>query len=134
MSIALITISILAAIYFQDLYSEVRVRSRLLLAQQLLMTDGIAFLLQALIGSIVVDLYMPIRIMLLGSMIATVLMFLGRLVFSAYILPLVASERLLLIGDSPLLKSPVSCGARRKRAFRWQAISCGWIHRIPPDQ
>jgi lipopolysaccharide/colanic/teichoic acid biosynthesis glycosyltransferase len=102
-SIVLVTVSILAGVYFQNLYSEIRVQSRLLLAQQLLMADGIAFLLQALISAAFPDLYMSLRVMLFGCLIATAAMFVGRLVFSAYILPQVPRERLVLLGDSPLL-------------------------------
>ena len=103
LSLALVTASILVGVYFQNLYSEVRSQSRLLLAQQLLMVDGVAFLLQALVSAAFPDLYMSLSVMLLGSLTAAIIMFAGRLVFSAYILPQVAHERLLLVGDSPLL-------------------------------
>src|SRR4051812_13321114 len=86
LSLALVTASILFGVYFQNLYSEVRSQSRLLLAQQLLMVDGVAFLLQALVSAAFPDLYMSLSVMLLGSLTATVIMFAGRLVFSAYIL------------------------------------------------
>lgn len=102
-SLALITVSILAGMFFQGLYSQVRVIYRLLLAQQLLMSVGIAFLLQALLSVIAPDFYLPFTIMLLGSLLAVVIMLAGRLVLSAYVLPSVAMERLVLLGDSPLL-------------------------------
>jgi lipopolysaccharide/colanic/teichoic acid biosynthesis glycosyltransferase len=102
-SVGLVTISILAGVYFQDLYSEVRVKSRLQLLQQLMMVDGFAFLLEALLSTAFPDMYLPLGIMLLSSLMATIAMFGGRLVFGAYLLPRVPRERLLLIGNSPVL-------------------------------
>jgi lipopolysaccharide/colanic/teichoic acid biosynthesis glycosyltransferase len=102
-SVALVWLSILAGIQFQNLYSQIRVRSRLLLLQQLLLVAGVAFLLQALISAIAPDLQVPLRVMLLGSLLSIAGILAGRLLFSAYVLPLVAGERLLLIGNSPLL-------------------------------
>lgn len=104
LSVALVWLSILAGIHFQNLYSQIRVRSRLLLLQQLLMVAGIAFLLQALISAIAPDLQVPLRVMLLGSLLSIVGILAGRMLFSAYVFPLVGGERLLLIGNSPLLE------------------------------
>jgi lipopolysaccharide/colanic/teichoic acid biosynthesis glycosyltransferase len=103
-SVALVSISLLAGIYLQDLYSQVRVKSRLLLAQQLLMAAGITFLLQALISATAPeDLSLPFPVILSGCLLSIVVLFAGRLLFSVYVLPRVGDERLLLIGESPLL-------------------------------
>jgi sugar transferase (PEP-CTERM system associated) len=90
--------------HFHDLYSKIHVRSRLVLAQQLCLVIGIAFLLQALIGYLDADLRVPIRVMMLGSLLAVVVIFAWRLFFSAYVLRVVARDRLLLVGTSPLLE------------------------------
>jgi lipopolysaccharide/colanic/teichoic acid biosynthesis glycosyltransferase len=103
-SVALVSFSVLAGLYLQDLYSQVRVKSRLLLAQQLLMVVGIAFLLQALISAVAPDLYLPFKVVCLGCFITIVAVFTGRLLFSIYVLPRVAPERFLLMGDSPVLE------------------------------
>jgi len=103
-SVALVSFSFIAGVYFQDLYSQIRVKSRILLVQQLLLVAGSVFLVQALISAVAPDLYMPFRVILLGSLISVVSLFAGRLLFSAYVLPRVAGERLLLIGDSPILE------------------------------
>jgi FlaA1/EpsC-like NDP-sugar epimerase len=103
-SVALVWLSILAGIHFQNLYSQVRVRSRLLLSQHLLMVAGFAFLLQALISAVAPDLQVPLRVMLLGSLLSIAGILAGRLLFSAYVLPMVGGERLLLIGNSTLLE------------------------------
>jgi len=103
LSVALVWFSLIAGIHFQSLYSQVRVRSRLLLLQQLLMVAGIAFLLQAMISALAPDLQIPLRVMLLGSLLSISGILAGRLLFSVYVLPRAAGERLLLIGNSPLL-------------------------------
>jgi lipopolysaccharide/colanic/teichoic acid biosynthesis glycosyltransferase len=102
-SVALVSFSVLAGVYLQDLYSQVRVKSRLLLAQQFLMVAGITFLLQALISAVAPELFLPFRVALFGCLMSIVTMFIARLLFSLYVLPRVATERLLLIGESPLL-------------------------------
>ena len=96
--------SILLGMHFQDLYSKIYVRSRLVLAQQLCLVIGIAFLSQALIGYLDADLRVPIGVMMLGSLLALVVIFAWRLFFSAYVLRVVAQDRLLLVGASPLLE------------------------------
>ena len=115
-STMLVCFSVIFGIHFQSLYSQIRVRSRLLLLQQLLMVAGVAFLLQALISAVAPDLQMPLRIMLLGSLLWIAGIFAGRLLFSAYVLPFVAVERLLLIGDSPLLRDLASHLARNPQS------------------
>ncbi|MGA2041135.1 MAG: sugar transferase [Bryobacteraceae bacterium] len=115
-SVALVWLSFLLGIHFQSLYSQIRVRSRMQLLQQLLMVAGVAFLLQALISAVVPDLQMPLRVMLLGSLLSIAGILADRLLFSAYVLPRVAGERLLLIGDSPLLGDLASQLARHPQS------------------
>jgi lipopolysaccharide/colanic/teichoic acid biosynthesis glycosyltransferase len=102
-SVTLVSLSVLAGVYLQDLYFQVRVKSRMLLAQQLLMVAGIMFLIQALISVVAPELYLSFRVAFFGCVMAIAAMFTIRLLFSAYVLPRVAAERLLLIGESPLL-------------------------------
>jgi lipopolysaccharide/colanic/teichoic acid biosynthesis glycosyltransferase len=101
--VLLVWVSILLGLHFQSLYTQIRARSRLLLLQQLLMVAGVAFLLQALVSAVYPDLQMPLRVMLLGSFLSLAGILAGRLLFGAYVLPRVAGERWLLIGNSPLL-------------------------------
>ena len=101
--ILLVLVSILAGLYFQDLYSQIRVKSRITLAQQLSVTLGAAFLFQGLVSYIDVNLRLPIRLMVVGSAVAVTAVFWWRVLFSAYALRVVGRERMLLVGDSPLL-------------------------------
>ena len=96
--------SILLGIHFHDLYSKIYVRSRVVLAQQLCLVMGVAFLVQGVVSYIDADLRVPIRVMVLGSMLAVTAIFAWRVFFSAYVLRVVAQDRLLLVGGSPLLE------------------------------
>jgi sugar transferase (PEP-CTERM system associated) len=96
--------SILLGIHFHDLYSKIYVRSRLVLAQQLCLVMGVAFLVQGVVSYIDADLRIPIRVMILGSVLAVTAIFAWRVFFSAYVLRVVAQDRLLLVGGSPLLE------------------------------
>jgi sugar transferase (PEP-CTERM system associated) len=102
--ILLVLASILLGMHFHDLYSKIYVRSRLMLAQQLCLVIGIAFLFQALAGYVDASLRVPIRVMVLGSFLAAAAIFAWRVFFSAYVLRVVARDRLLLVGASPLLE------------------------------
>jgi FlaA1/EpsC-like NDP-sugar epimerase len=90
--------------HFHDLYSKIYVRSRTVLAQQLCLVIGIAFLFQALVGYVDARLRVPIRVMVLGSFLAAAAIFAWRIFFSAHVLRVVARDRLLLVGASPLLE------------------------------
>ena len=102
--IALVVLSILVGLHLHDLYSQIQVKSRIVLIQQLCLVMGLAFLTQGLISYLNSSLRVPISIMLRGSAIAVVAIFLWRLLFSAFAFQLVGRDRLLLVGGSPLLE------------------------------
>ena len=102
--ILLVLASILVGMHFRDLYSKIYVRSRLVLLQQLCLVIGIAFLFQALVGYVNASLRVPIRVMVLGSLLAVAAIFAWRIFFGAHVLRVVAQDRVLLVGASPLLE------------------------------
>src|SRR5580700_11299951 len=61
--IALAGASILFGLYFEDLYGNLYVKSRVLLMQQISLVMGIALLIQGIIGYINDDFRMPLRLM-----------------------------------------------------------------------
>jgi lipopolysaccharide/colanic/teichoic acid biosynthesis glycosyltransferase len=95
--------SFLLGLHFQDLYTRIRVTSRVLLLQQLCLATGIAFLIQGLISYLDSDLGVPVQIMLLGSGIAIPSIFLWRLVCTNFAGRMMPRTRLLMIGRSPTL-------------------------------
>ncbi len=102
--IALVVVTILIGLHFHDLYSQYRVKSRIVLIQQLSLVMGVAFLIQGLIAYVDASLRVPIRVMLTGSSMALAAIFLWRIFFSAYSVHVVGMDRLLLVGGSPLLE------------------------------
>jgi len=93
------------------------------------MAAGIMFLLQALISAVAPDLFLPFRVALFGCLMSIATMFTARLLFSVYVLPRVAPERLLLVGESPLLDDIGTYLAQRPQLeFRWQATSASLPH------
>ena len=103
-SISLVLLSILVGMYLHDLYSDIFVKSRIALLQQLCLVIGIAFLTQGFIAYLSRNLRMPIHVMVLGSCMALVSLFAWRVFFSAYAVRVVGRDRLLLVGGSPVLE------------------------------
>jgi exopolysaccharide biosynthesis polyprenyl glycosylphosphotransferase len=101
--ILLVVVSVVVTMHFHDLYSELYVKSRLMLLQQLCMVAGIALLVQGLISYLDPNLRVPLRVMLPGTALAIAIIFVWRMVFSAYVLQVVGRERVLLVGATPLL-------------------------------
>ncbi len=100
--IGLATTSLLLGIYFNDLYSDVRISSRVLLVQKFCLVYGIAFMAQALLSYIGRGLILGRWQMILGSAIGLVVLPLWRISFDALVLRLLPSRRLLFVGASPL--------------------------------
>jgi sugar transferase (PEP-CTERM system associated) len=103
-NMGLVILTLLVGLYFHDLYTEIYVKSKIVLAQQLCIVLGIAFLVQGLLSYVNGGLRVPIRLMLGGSLLAVASMYWWRIFFSAYALRVVGRDRLLLVGDSPLLE------------------------------
>ena len=101
--ISLMVAAILLGLHLHDLYTNIHVKSRLLLIQQLCFVMGIAFMAQGMISYLNRDLRLPARIMLGGSAVALAAIFFWRLVYSRYVLGVVGAQRLLLVGSSSIL-------------------------------
>jgi sugar transferase (PEP-CTERM system associated) len=102
-NIALVLISIVLGLYLQDLYTDIYVRSHLLLVQQLCIVMGSACMVQAVVNYIDPDLRMPLHILAPGAAIAMVGIYGWRVFFSTYLVKRVGGDGLLLVGNSPLL-------------------------------
>jgi lipopolysaccharide/colanic/teichoic acid biosynthesis glycosyltransferase len=97
-------LTILIGLHLQDLYSRFHVQSRIVLLQDLCVAMGWALLLQGLISYLNPDLKAPMQVVLWGSLLTLVVMFLWRVFFSAHALEILGRDRLLLVGGSPLLE------------------------------
>jgi sugar transferase (PEP-CTERM system associated) len=104
-SIGISVVSILIGLYLQDLYSDIYVKSRIVLLQQLCLAIGVAFLLQGVFSYLVPDTQrrMPLHIMAWGGGLSMVAIFLWRIIYGAWVLKVVGRDRLLLVGGSKIL-------------------------------
>ncbi len=102
-SILLVLGSILIGLYLQDLYSDIRVHSKIVLLQQLCLAIGIAFLIEGFIAYIDKNLRLPARVMAWGSSMTMGGIFVWRTFYSACVLQVAGRERLLFVGGSSVL-------------------------------
>lgn len=101
--IALAGGSILFGLYFEDLYANLYVKSRVLLIQQLSLVMGIALLAQGLLGYVNDGFRLPFRLMVPACAVLVVALFAWRMVYSIFVLRVVGAQRILLVGMCPLL-------------------------------
>jgi sugar transferase (PEP-CTERM system associated) len=111
--IGLVVLVILLGLYFNDLYENYRVRSRILLVQQLCLVLGVAFLLQALFSYGRWDILLPKWLMVYGSMLVLLALPLWRIAFTKVVLTALGAERLLFLGASPAVREIIACLASR---------------------
>lgn len=99
--VAIVSLLLVLGLYFNDLYSEVRIRSRILLLQKLSSIVGIGLLAQALLGYLKQDLTLPKNVMLIGSGLSLVVLVVWRILFSVAVRNAVDPSRVLFLGTSP---------------------------------
>ncbi|MGH9648053.1 MAG: nucleoside-diphosphate sugar epimerase/dehydratase, partial [Bryobacteraceae bacterium] len=102
--IAIVIVTILTGLYFHDLYTDLFVKSKIALLQQLCLIIGSAFLLQGFLSYLDADLRVPIRVMVVGNLLCVIGVFCWRIFFTQYALRVVNRDLLLLVGGSPLLE------------------------------
>jgi len=99
--ITLVVICLALGLYFQNLYSNVRVKSISLLLQQVCLIIGLAFLIQALFAYIRrPDWSLPRWGMIFGSILVLILVPGWRVFFSRVILKYIGFQRVLFLGTS----------------------------------
>jgi sugar transferase (PEP-CTERM system associated) len=103
-NIALVVVTLILGMYINDLYSDVYVKSHILLLQQLSFVLGVAFLVQGGVNYVDHDLRMPLHVMVPGSAFAVIAIFGWRVLFSSVVLKAMGGDRLLLVGNSPVLQ------------------------------
>jgi len=102
--ISIAVASILTGLYFHDLYSQIRVSSRLLLLQQVLQVTGISFLFQALLYYANSGLILPRWLMMLGGGFSLIAITGWRTFYSAVVLRALGEEKVLLLGSNSLVE------------------------------
>lgn len=101
--IALAGASILFGLYFEALYANLYVKSRVLLIQQLSLVMGIALLAQGILGYVNDGFRLPLRLMVPACAVLVLALFAWRVAYSVFVLRVVGAQRVLLVGMCPLL-------------------------------
>ena len=103
--IAIVALSVMAGLYFQDLYTDIRIHSKILLLQQAGMSLGGAFLFQSLLVYLHrQDWFIPTGTMVAGSAVAFAALPIWRVLYARVICKALGSERVLLLGSSQLIQ------------------------------
>jgi sugar transferase (PEP-CTERM system associated) len=103
--ILLVTATVMLVMHFHDLYTELRIKSHILLLQQLSLVMGLTFLVQSLVSYLNRDLRMPIRVMVPGSAIAVIGMYLWRVFYGTFVLRMVGKDRILFVGGNSVVQA-----------------------------
>lgn len=93
---------IILGLYLNDLYTEVRLRSRVQTLQQLSVVIGIPFIVQAFLVYVQLNLVLSKWMMIVGAALSLVVLFLWRIAFSTVISRAVGARRLLFLGSSSI--------------------------------
>lgn len=99
---------IILGLYFQDLYTDLRITSRILLVQQICLAVGCALLFMAFLGYLKPDFILGRWLMVVGSLGVIILLPFWRIFFWKYIIGTLRSERVLLIGNASILGEVIS--------------------------
>ena len=100
---SIVVVSILGGMYFEDLYTNLRIRSRLLLLQQVSISLGVSFLVQALLTYIDPALMTPRWVMFYAGLLTLIILPAYRIAYTAAVLRKLSARRVLLVGNSPVL-------------------------------
>lgn len=96
--------TLIVGIYFVGRYENVRVESRRLIFEDLLLVFGLSFLLQAMVSYGNTHLMLSRWIMLTGTPLAILTLLSWRAIYSTMLLRVVGRERVLFLGDSPVAR------------------------------
>jgi sugar transferase (PEP-CTERM system associated) len=98
--VTLVVLSVMLGLYFQNLYNDFRVRSRLILIQQLCLVIGIVFFSQALLTYISPALMMSRWIMILGCGMILVILPVWRVMYTGVLFRALGAQKLLFLGTN----------------------------------
>jgi len=111
--IAFVMAVIMLGLYFNNLYENYRVRSRIQLIQQFCLVLGIAFLLQSLLSYGQWTFLLPKWMMVYGSLMVLVVLPLWRIFFATLVWRSLGGQKLLFLGSSPAVREIVALLAER---------------------
>ncbi len=105
--LAIVVLAIQLGLYFQDLYTQMRVRSRFALIQKLCRVMGIAFLLKGLLAYLNRMLVLPSLMMIGGAALSLCMLVVWRLIYSSVLWEGFGTERILFLGTNTAVEQIV---------------------------
>ncbi|MBX9599591.1 MAG: sugar transferase [Bryobacteraceae bacterium] len=114
-------LSLVLGMYFSDLYANFRIRSRIVLFQQICLVVGVAFLVQALLSYASPTMILPKWVMIYGCGFVLLALPAWRVLFHAAVWQSVGAQKVLLVGESPLMEELVDKIAERPE-LGWKVI------------
>ena len=102
--ILIVVITIILGLYFNDLYENIQVRSRIQLVQQICFAVGVAFFTQAFMGYMISGWIVPRYTMMFGSAFVLLVTPPFRVLYAKLALQTLGAEQLLLLGTSHTLR------------------------------
>jgi exopolysaccharide biosynthesis polyprenyl glycosylphosphotransferase len=102
--ITLVALSIMLGLYFNDLYTRLRIRSRVELIQQFCLATGAAFLIQAFVSYVNRDWMLPRAIMISGCLMSLIAVPAWRIFYSVFAARLFGMDKVLYLGCSPVVQ------------------------------
>lgn len=129
--IGIVVACIMAGIYFHDLYARFKVKSKILLLQQLCLVVGIAFLTQAFLMYLKVpELILPKWLMIFGSGLTLVLLPTWRMFYGTVVVAAMGTQRVLFLGSSSLIQEIAEYCAEHAEI----GLAClGYVDDAAPD-
>ncbi len=100
--LALAVLSVLGGLYFNELYSRIRVSSRVALILQLSHGFGLSLVIQTLLAYVDPQLALPRRVVFVATLLSLPVFFLWRVVYSGFLWKLFGQQMLLLVGSGSL--------------------------------
>jgi sugar transferase (PEP-CTERM system associated) len=120
----------LLGLYLQDLYSDVKIYSRILVVQQIWLVVGIAFISQALLSYLSPNLIVQRWVMIVGSGFALVLLPAWRILYSRFMLNALGHRRILFLGDSVTL-AELAAGLKTRPELGFSVL--GYVSDAPNE-
>jgi exopolysaccharide biosynthesis polyprenyl glycosylphosphotransferase len=102
--IGIVLATLVLGFYLQDMYEDLRIRSRIALVQQVALAFGVAFIVQAVLNYVSRELLLPRWVMFTGSGLAIAAVLGWRIAYSRFLESAIHAERVLFLGASPLAR------------------------------
>ncbi|HZT30884.1 MAG TPA: sugar transferase [Bryobacteraceae bacterium] len=116
--LAWVLVAVLVSMHLHDLYLHIYVQSWLGLTQQLCAGFGLALLAEAGITYFRPGLRVPVRVMLVGSILAIILLIMWRYLYGTLVLSAVGKRWILFVGANPLVRQ-IADRIAQKQELGW---------------